>query len=132
MSSKRIIEQNGRKYRSKKQRPCDLCRSRKTHCRISGSDSSCDLCKKRSRECTFLQKPLKRAQISQINSDNVDRPDPHQPNDMSVCESQNDPHPVTVEESSFWIPQIDQDRSLRALSSLPMDWPAVNLSSIGN
>lgn len=127
MPSNSIVEQNGRKYRSKKQRPCDLCRSRKTHCRIMGSEATCELCKKLSRQCTFVQKPLRRAQNPQTNSENIGRP---QPNVMSVGESQHDPglrplpmpghdesNSTTIENSSFWLPQLD--------------WSAMNLSSIG-
>lgn len=130
MPSDSIAEQNGRKYRSKKQRPCDLCRSRKTHCRIMGSDSTCELCKKLSRQCTFVQKPLRRAQNSQMNSDTIDRQSPPQPNAMPANESQHDPglrhlpmpgndgaNQTTIENSSFWLPQLD--------------WSAMNLSSIG-
>lgn len=131
MPSNTIVEQNGRKYRSKKQRPCDLCRSRKTHCRITGSESICELCKKLGRQCTFVQKPLRRAQNPQANGENIDRTSPPQPNVMSVSNSQHDPglqdlplagnddtNSTPIESSSFWLPQ--------------MDWSAMNLSSIGS
>lgn len=131
MPSNIIVEQNGRKYRSKKQRPCDLCRSRKTHCRITGSEATCELCKKLGRQCTFVQKPLRRSQNPQASGENIDRPSPPQPNVMSVGNSQLDPglqdlslpgnddtNSTPIESSSFWLPQ--------------MDWSAMNLSSIGS
>lgn len=131
MPSNPIVEQNGRKYRSKKQRPCDLCRSRKTHCRITGSEATCELCKKLSRQCTFVQKPLRRAQKSQANGENTDRPSPPQPNVMSGGDSQHDPglqhismprnddsNSTSIENSYFWLPQ--------------MDCSTMNLSSIGS
>lgn len=130
MPSPPIVEQNGRKYRSKKQRPCDLCRSRKTHCRIAGSEATCELCKKLSRQCTFVQKPLRRAQNPQANGENIGRLSPPQLNVMSVGNSQhdsglqhlplpgnNDASSTPIESSSFWLPQ--------------MDWSAMSLSSIG-
>jgi hypothetical protein len=49
-----------RKYRSKKQRPCDLCRSRKSQCKILDHDETCELCKKLDRECTFVVHPLRK------------------------------------------------------------------------
>ena len=49
-----------RKYRSKRQRPCDLCRQRKTQCKIPGSGGACELCDKLRRNCTFVLQPLRR------------------------------------------------------------------------
>lgn len=53
-------EGNGRKYRSKKQRPCDLCRTRKIHCKLQGDGSECELCRRLERQCTFVLGPLRR------------------------------------------------------------------------
>ncbi|KUJ13709.1 uncharacterized protein LY89DRAFT_687098 [Mollisia scopiformis] len=50
----------GRKYRSKKQRPCDSCRSRKTQCKILDGDLACELCKRLNRSCTFVLQPLRK------------------------------------------------------------------------
>lgn len=46
---------------SKRQRPCDFCRSRKTACRIEGSPP-CRACELHRRECTFVEasQPRKR------------------------------------------------------------------------
>lgn len=52
--------QRARKYRSKKQRPCDLCRSRKIQCKLQGDKAECEHCQKLSRRCTFVLQPLKR------------------------------------------------------------------------
>ncbi|KAK7419786.1 hypothetical protein QQX98_003158 [Neonectria punicea] len=43
-----------RKYMSKRQRPCDFCRSRKTACRIEGSPP-CRSCQLHAKECTFVE-----------------------------------------------------------------------------
>ncbi|KAK0392269.1 hypothetical protein NLU13_1765 [Sarocladium strictum] len=50
-----------RKYMSKRQRPCDHCRSRKTACRIDHAPP-CRACALSGKECTFLQEapPRKR------------------------------------------------------------------------
>lgn len=55
-----VAESSGRKYRSKKQRPCDICRARKIHCHVPGNESTCECCKRLSRACTFNLEPLKR------------------------------------------------------------------------
>lgn len=47
---------NARKYRSKVQRPCDLCRSRKVHCNIPYPSQPCTLCERTRRSCTFVEK----------------------------------------------------------------------------
>jgi hypothetical protein len=49
-----------RKYRSKRQRPCDLCRQRKTQCKIQGPGGACELCDKLGRNCTFVLQPLRK------------------------------------------------------------------------
>ncbi|KAE9567120.1 hypothetical protein CGMCC3_g16733 [Colletotrichum fructicola] len=43
-----------RRYMSKRQRPCDFCRARKTACRIDQSPP-CRLCVLHGRECTFIE-----------------------------------------------------------------------------
>ncbi|KAF7554201.1 hypothetical protein G7Z17_g3066 [Cylindrodendrum hubeiense] len=43
-----------RKYMSKRQRPCDFCRSRKTACRIEGAPP-CRSCQLHGKECTFVE-----------------------------------------------------------------------------
>jgi hypothetical protein len=57
-----------RKYMSKRQRPCDFCRSRKTACRIE-SYLPCRLCALHGRQCTFVEatQPRKRTTPSESN-----------------------------------------------------------------
>ncbi|OAA64951.1 fungal specific transcription factor domain protein [Cordyceps fumosorosea ARSEF 2679] len=43
-----------RRYRSKAQRPCDLCRARKALCNIPDPSRPCQLCDRTGRPCTFL------------------------------------------------------------------------------
>lgn len=58
----------GRKYRSKKERPCDLCRSRKAQCRIEGNDTACNVCKRLDQQCTFVCAPSKRKRRTQTST----------------------------------------------------------------
>lgn len=51
---------HGRKYRSKKQRPCDLCRTRKTQCKLQGDGVDCELCQRLGRQCSFVVGPVSR------------------------------------------------------------------------
>lgn len=53
-------ETPGRAYRSKKHRPCDLCRSRKIQCKIQTNQTTCELCSRLDRRCTYLVGPLRR------------------------------------------------------------------------
>src|SRR6478735_9005357 len=57
-----------RKYMSKRQRPCDFCRSRKTACRIDVSPP-CRSCQLHGKECTFVEtpKPRKRPQSPEVS-----------------------------------------------------------------
>lgn len=71
MNNERSIRQ-ARKYRSKKQRPCDLCRTRKIQCKLQVDKAECEHCQKLSRQCTFVLQPLKRSYRSathQIRND---------------------------------------------------------------
>ncbi|KAJ6445271.1 fungal specific transcription factor domain-containingprotein [Purpureocillium lavendulum] len=43
-----------RRYRSKSQRPCDLCRARKVLCNIPDPSQPCQLCHRTKRPCTFV------------------------------------------------------------------------------
>ena len=53
-------ETTARKYRSKRQRPCDLCRTRKVQCKIPENQTRCELCKRLDRRCTFIIEPLRK------------------------------------------------------------------------
>lgn len=48
-----------RPYRSKRQRPCDVCRRRKHACRLDGPPP-CTICRLLKTNCTFDQPPVKR------------------------------------------------------------------------
>ncbi|RDW66463.1 hypothetical protein BP6252_10098 [Coleophoma cylindrospora] len=52
-----------RPYRSKRNRPCDVCRSRKVYCRIEETPP-CQLCRKLDVPCTFVEGPAKRQQTT--------------------------------------------------------------------
>lgn len=49
-----------RRYRSKSQRPCDLCRARKVLCNIPNPGEPCQLCERTGRQCTFIGSPGKK------------------------------------------------------------------------
>lgn len=53
--------------RSRKDRPCDACRKRKSRCQINEGQSSCALCQFHKQECTFVQSPQPRKR--KLNSD---------------------------------------------------------------
>ncbi len=48
-----------RAYKSRKNRPCDFCRTRKAACKIAAAPP-CALCQSYGRDCTFLERPQKR------------------------------------------------------------------------
>jgi hypothetical protein len=49
-----------RPFRSRKHRPCDLCRKRRARCAIPESGSACIECLQTNKPCTFLDKPVDR------------------------------------------------------------------------
>ncbi|KAK1675478.1 fungal-specific transcription factor [Colletotrichum godetiae] len=51
-----------RRYMSKRQRPCDFCRSRKTACRIDQAPP-CRLCVSHNRQCTFVEAAAPRKRL---------------------------------------------------------------------
>jgi hypothetical protein len=60
-----LMSESTRKYMSKRQRPCDFCRARKTACRIEGQ-LPCRLCALHNKPCTFViaAQPRKRPTIA--------------------------------------------------------------------
>ncbi|TGO11214.1 hypothetical protein BTUL_0115g00340 [Botrytis tulipae] len=50
----------GNNMRSRKDRPCDACRRRKSRCVINEGQSTCVLCQFHSQDCTFLSSPQPR------------------------------------------------------------------------
>ncbi|KND86653.1 Transcriptional activator protein DAL81 [Tolypocladium ophioglossoides CBS 100239] len=53
-----------RRYRSKSQRPCDLCRARKVLCNIPDPSKPCQLCDRTGRSCTFVTDANKKPKTS--------------------------------------------------------------------
>lgn len=60
---------SGRKPRSRRNRPCDLCRSRKVACKLL-AQPPCELCAAKGRQCTFVEAPgpRRRGTISTVAS----------------------------------------------------------------
>ena len=52
--------ESGSNTRTRKDRPCDACRRRKSRCVIHEGQSSCVLCQLHNQECTFVQSPQPR------------------------------------------------------------------------
>ncbi|KAH3955528.1 hypothetical protein HBH53_000180 [Parastagonospora nodorum] len=55
-----IGPQRRRQPAQRSNRPCDLCRRRKTRCIIDNGQVSCSLCRQRNNECTFKEEPPRR------------------------------------------------------------------------
>jgi Fungal Zn(2)-Cys(6) binuclear cluster domain len=133
-------EQYGRKYRSKKQRPCDLCRSRKTHCRLLRSEATCELCKKLERRCTFLDAPSRRP-LNPRPDGRTDHPQPDvgQPTDLGLARghahipilSHGDANGPTIGHAHFWPLQPVQDQAFSLEAAPQLDWTAVGFPSFG-
>lgn len=64
-----------RRYRSKAQRPCDLCRARKALCNIPDPARPCQLCDRTGRQCTFLAGTTSRATRSSASNHSADAVD---------------------------------------------------------
>ncbi|KAJ5114110.1 hypothetical protein N7456_002644 [Penicillium angulare] len=54
------VQDRARKYRSRLQRPCDLCRTRKIQCKKQNDALACQKCSELSRVCTFVLQPVKK------------------------------------------------------------------------
>lgn len=132
-------EPNGRRYRSKKQRPCDVCRSRKIQCKLQGNEAVCEMCKKLGRRCTYVLGPLTRKYRGCATGDNTSRPDTvplpagseqqqqQQQEDLARSDipMQNTGDPQSMDVDPFWLPP-DLRWSPRAFSNLlAVDWSAV-------
>lgn len=134
------VEEHGRKYRSKKQRPCDLCRSRKTYCKIQESESRCENCKKLDRRCTFVLEPLKR---TGQNRTITDHPGPTNPGTLPEDDIQMGPplghgpapdeqNGSNFDEEHFWGRPFDYGLSFDPgdVSHLvPMDRQSTNIAT---
>jgi hypothetical protein len=52
--------ESGSNTRTRRDRPCDACRRRKSRCVIHEGQNSCVLCQFHNQECTFVQSPQPR------------------------------------------------------------------------
>jgi hypothetical protein len=59
--------------RSRRERPCDACRRRKSRCVIHEGATLCVLCEFHKQECTFVQSPLPRKRKA-VEADKKDSP----------------------------------------------------------
>lgn len=59
-SMRSLIDGDLPNIRTRKDRPCDACRRRKSKCVIHKAQSACVLCKFHKQDCTFVQSPQPR------------------------------------------------------------------------
>lgn len=59
LSPQPVLQPGPRKYKSRKERPCDFCRRRQVSCKIDVAPP-CQLCQNHGRECTFVERPKKK------------------------------------------------------------------------
>ena len=57
-----------RPFRSRKQRPCDACRKKKSRCAILQHGSPCVECQQTGRLCTFIEQPAERKPRDKVAS----------------------------------------------------------------
>ncbi|KAH9873680.1 hypothetical protein IAQ61_004306 [Plenodomus lingam] len=60
--------------RSRRERPCDACRRRKSRCVIHEGAALCVLCEFHKQDCTFVQSPLPRKRKVVVDADKKDSP----------------------------------------------------------
>lgn len=143
MAPESLQERGGRKYRSKKQRPCDLCRSRKTQCRMLDTNSNCELCKKLNRQCTFVLQPLRKEQRPRSATTGLDG---HLTNEMHpnlgdslrdsdinhISQIHDDDSNTAVDLSSFWLQSPPNNDSSFVAQTTPQllsnMWSGANVS----
>lgn len=80
-----------RKYRSRKQKPCDNCRRRRVCC-VRDAEGSCALCSRRSIPCTFSSNPSPRkrpARTTTAATDAIPQAEPDSIPDRSPRETAN-------------------------------------------
>lgn len=58
--------------RSRRDRPCDACRRRKSRCVLNEGTSVCVLCRFHNQECTFVQSPQPRRRRAPVDSAGAD------------------------------------------------------------
>ncbi|KAK8081341.1 transcriptional regulatory [Apiospora saccharicola] len=106
-----------RRYMSKKQRPCDYCRARKSACRLDRGPP-CRLCQMSGRECTFLDRPATRRTPVAGSSGS-----PGARSDDSGPQQQHEVTPPALPGSPEPGPSVETPFDLEmAMDSIP-DWP---------
>ncbi|CAG9978676.1 unnamed protein product [Clonostachys byssicola] len=90
-----------RPYRSKRHRPCDVCRRRKHACHLE-DQAPCRICRELGTECTFNEPPTKR------------RRPPRLPTSASTPEGERDPDSGHYDQNSHAGSEIE--------ASVPNDW----------
>lgn len=65
-------DESGLNIRSRKERPCDACRRRKSRCVVNEGQASCVLCQFHTQECTFVQSPQPRKR--KLNTEGKEEP----------------------------------------------------------
>ena len=83
-----------RKYRSRKEKPCDNCRRRRV-CRVRDAEGDCALCNRRSIPCTFSSEPSSRKRRAGSAAQSREPREPAQ--DRQVDSNVNDLVPVREE-----------------------------------
>ena len=129
MSPEQALESNGRKYRSKKQRPCDLCRSRKIQCKLQENETACELCKKSARSCTYVLGPLRRKHRPRLESQITQFPETGQPTqglaETNLPMAEYDESIMAMDSAPFWFALKNPEPSFSprtAASLLTMNW----------
>lgn len=133
------VEATGRKYRSKKHRPCDLCRSRKIQCKLQNNETTCALCTRLQRDCTYVMGPLRRksraspirqGQHLSITVDPRPRPGRQAANvavGAGVSLQEGETRADDSHMNTFWANGASPDqRSPGATNGLMMDWSAMD------
>ncbi|KAG7698825.1 hypothetical protein KL951_002089 [Ogataea haglerorum] len=69
MSTTRPDAVHGRKYRSKKNRPCDLCRKKRMACLREDNMTRCLPCELRKLDCKYVLEPVKKRKRSNETAD---------------------------------------------------------------
>lgn len=67
-SGNSVNQGEGSNTRTRKDRPCDACRRRKSRCVIHEGQSSCVLCQFHTQDCTFVQSPQPRKRKLVVDS----------------------------------------------------------------
>ena len=107
-----------RRYMSKRQRPCDFCRSRKTACRIENAPP-CRSCQLHGRECTFVQEARPRKRPLAEQQPGLDHMVQHQP--LIVVEAMHAGGPQNATNTQHH-PRLEKPAAVAdtALESSPM------------